>query len=136
MLLLLELAAISNLLVALLRRQGDVATRDQLLKEVWGYASSAVTRTIDTHVAELRRKLEVLQGHCERLGRPYDRIEKTTLDTVNLAPGGMRASDVVQKCRDLSEIGIDQAIVNMPNVESLRPLEIIGKEVIPEVAGL
>ncbi len=47
-----------DLLIALLRHRGSVATRDQLLKEVWGYASSAVTRTIDTHIAELRRKLE------------------------------------------------------------------------------
>ena len=30
----------------------------ELLREVWGYSDSAVTRTVDTHVAELRRKLE------------------------------------------------------------------------------
>lgn len=47
-----------ELLLALLRRRGAVATRLELLKEVWGYSSAAVTRTVDTHVAELRRKLE------------------------------------------------------------------------------
>jgi two-component system alkaline phosphatase synthesis response regulator PhoP len=48
-----------DLLVALLRRQGRVTTRTELLKAVWGYNSSVVSRTVDTHVAELRRKLEV-----------------------------------------------------------------------------
>jgi two-component system, OmpR family, alkaline phosphatase synthesis response regulator PhoP len=47
-----------ELLLALARRGGSVASRLELMREVWGYADSVVTRTIDTHVAELRRKLE------------------------------------------------------------------------------
>jgi two-component system alkaline phosphatase synthesis response regulator PhoP len=47
-----------NLLLALLARQGAVVSRLELLKDVWGHVSSVVTRTVDTHVAELRRKLE------------------------------------------------------------------------------
>ena len=47
-----------DLLAALLRRRGAVASRLELLKEVWGYQASVVSRTVDTHVAELRRKLE------------------------------------------------------------------------------
>ena len=47
-----------ELLLALLRRQGAVMSRHELLREVWGYGSSVVSRTVDTHVAELRRKLE------------------------------------------------------------------------------
>ncbi|MDX1645563.1 MAG: response regulator transcription factor [Longimicrobiales bacterium] len=48
-----------DLLVALLRREGDVASRPELLEEVWEYANSDVmTRTVDIHIAELRRKLE------------------------------------------------------------------------------
>jgi two-component system alkaline phosphatase synthesis response regulator PhoP len=47
-----------DLLMALLRRNGQVATRIELLKEVWGYDDSVMSRTVDTHIAELRRKLE------------------------------------------------------------------------------
>lgn len=48
-----------DLLVALLDRNGAVATRRELLKEVWGYAYADInTRTVDVHIAELRRKLE------------------------------------------------------------------------------
>ncbi len=48
-----------DLLVALCRRRGEVISRADLLKDVWGYGDDVVTRTVDTHVAELRRKLEV-----------------------------------------------------------------------------
>jgi len=47
-----------DLLLALLRREGAVATRKELLTEVWGYGAFVMSRTVDSHVAELRRKLE------------------------------------------------------------------------------
>jgi len=47
-----------DLLLALLRRRGAVASRLDLLREVWGHTSAVLTRTVDTHIAELRRKLE------------------------------------------------------------------------------
>ena len=47
-----------DLLRALMRRGGAIATRLELLQEVWGHSAAVLTRTVDTHVAELRRKLE------------------------------------------------------------------------------
>src|SRR5205814_10437365 len=47
-----------DLLVALLRRGGAVASRMELLTEVWGYSAAVLSRTVDTHVAELRRSEE------------------------------------------------------------------------------
>jgi two-component system alkaline phosphatase synthesis response regulator PhoP len=47
-----------DLLVALLRRNGRVASRLDLLREVWGHRSAVESRTVDTHIAELRRKIE------------------------------------------------------------------------------
>jgi DNA-binding response OmpR family regulator len=47
------------LLLALIDRGGAVATRNELLAEVWGYQSDVSTRTVDIHVSELRKKLEV-----------------------------------------------------------------------------
>jgi two-component system, OmpR family, alkaline phosphatase synthesis response regulator PhoP len=47
-----------ELLMALVRRRGNVVGRIELLREVWGYGSDVVSRTVDTHVGELRRKLE------------------------------------------------------------------------------
>jgi two-component system alkaline phosphatase synthesis response regulator PhoP len=47
-----------ELLLTLLKRNGAVASRVELLTEVWGYSSAVMSRTVDTHIAELRRKLE------------------------------------------------------------------------------
>jgi DNA-binding response OmpR family regulator len=47
-----------DLLLALLRRKGTVVSRLDLLQEVWRHSAAVLTRTVDTHVAELRRKLE------------------------------------------------------------------------------
>jgi len=47
-----------ELLLALVRRDGVVASRAELLKEVWGYGAFIMTRTVDSHIAELRRKLD------------------------------------------------------------------------------
>jgi DNA-binding response OmpR family regulator len=47
-----------DLLLALLRARGGVVSRLDLMTQVWGYSAAVVSRTVDTHVAELRRKLE------------------------------------------------------------------------------
>lgn len=46
-----------ELLLALAQRAGTVVTRAALLREVWGYESDVVSRTVDLHVLELRRRL-------------------------------------------------------------------------------
>jgi DNA-binding response OmpR family regulator len=46
-----------ELLRALVARAGGVVTRRELLTEVWGYGEGVSSRTVDTHVAVLRRKL-------------------------------------------------------------------------------
>ena len=46
------------LLLTLVRRAGGVVSRGELLKAVWGYSAAVLSRTVDTHVAMLRRKLE------------------------------------------------------------------------------
>jgi len=83
----------------------------------------------------LRGKLDILKQHCDEVGRNYAEIEKTTLDTVHLAPGQMKASDIIELCRTLAGIGIQQAIFNMPNVHEITPLETFGHEIIPAVAA-
>ena len=47
-----------ELLVALLVNSDRPMSRHELLRTVWGYDASVTTRTVDAHVAELRRKLE------------------------------------------------------------------------------
>ena len=52
-----------DLLLELLRHRGEVRSRLDLMQTVWGYSSAVITRTVDTHMFELRRKLEADAAH-------------------------------------------------------------------------
>lgn len=56
-----------ELLATLMRHQGTALSRQELLQKVWGYPSSVLTRTVDTHIAELRRKLEKDPAHPQHI---------------------------------------------------------------------
>ena len=47
-----------QLLRYLIERPGDAISRTELLQAVWGYSAHSSTRTVDVHIASLRRKLE------------------------------------------------------------------------------
>jgi DNA-binding response OmpR family regulator len=47
-----------DLLNALAQRRGNLVSRPELLKEVWGYRSGIESRTVDTHIAKLRAKID------------------------------------------------------------------------------
>lgn len=48
-----------NILVYLARHKTDVIGRQALLDEVWGYAETVETHTLETHIYRLRQKIEV-----------------------------------------------------------------------------
>jgi len=52
-----------RLLHYLVEHRGAIVSREELLKEVWGYDSTPLTRTVDVHVAWLRQKLEPNPRH-------------------------------------------------------------------------
>jgi DNA-binding response OmpR family regulator len=52
-----------RLLAALIRRRGRVLSRDQLLDDVWGPDSIVTDRVVDTHIANLRKKVEPKPSH-------------------------------------------------------------------------
>lgn len=84
----------------------------------------------------IKHKLEVLNRHCDDVHRPYEEIEKTALDTVNLSNGNTTPKQFIKHCQKLHELGFQHLIVNMPNVSEIKPIETIGKEVIPEIKDL
>jgi two-component system alkaline phosphatase synthesis response regulator PhoP len=48
-----------QLLRYFIEHRGETLSRKELLSEVWGYRGARLTRTVDVHVASLRRKLEI-----------------------------------------------------------------------------
>ena len=47
-----------ELLRVFIERQGEIISREELLKKIWGYDSFPDTRTVDAHITKLRRKIE------------------------------------------------------------------------------
>jgi len=47
-----------ELLRCFIERQGEIISREEFLKQIWGYDSYPDTRTVDAHIAKLRRKIE------------------------------------------------------------------------------
>jgi F420-dependent oxidoreductase-like protein len=84
----------------------------------------------------LRHKLGVLAEHCTAVGRPYNAIERTVVTYIKLGPGAMSAADVIDLCVALAELGFSHVIFNMPDVHTIRPLEQVGRDIIPAVATL
>ena len=84
----------------------------------------------------LGHKLDVLRAHCEAVGRDYDEIEKTVLYRFDVGAHGERVQQVIDELASLAELGFGTAIGGVEGVWSLTPLELIGSEVIPAVAGL
>ncbi|QAT17428.1 DNA-binding response regulator [Candidatus Velamenicoccus archaeovorus] len=54
-----------KLLLTLIQRQGRVQTRERLLSDVWDIAADVTTRTIDTHIKRLRKKIGPMGRHIE-----------------------------------------------------------------------
>src|SRR5258707_2169599 len=85
---------------------------------------------------DLARKLEVLRAHCEAEGRDYDEIIKTCYFIFDVGEKGEKAAEVVDQLGALAEMGFQTAIGAVARVWEVSPLEVIGSEVIPAVAGL
>jgi len=47
-----------RLLQYLIECKNDIVSRDELLRHVWGYSASPLTRTVDVHISWLRQKIE------------------------------------------------------------------------------
>lgn len=83
----------------------------------------------------MQKALDTLKAHCERLGRDYDTVEKTSLGTVNLSEKDTVKS-TINRIQELSAMGFTHAIFNMPDVYKITPLETFAKEIIPAAAAL
>jgi F420-dependent oxidoreductase-like protein len=83
---------------------------------------------------DLTRKLEVLQQYCEEYGRPYSEIDRTSLgqwDPVRKSP-----QQIVDELGELHEMGFTTAIASLRGVETLKPIEVLARDVIPHAESL
>jgi len=85
----------------------------------------------------LQHKLDILREHCQAVGRPYEQIEKTTLDSIKLTrdgrDGSITPAAAVEFFAELASMGIDQAIFSLRNVSDPGVFDLLATEVIPQV---
>jgi F420-dependent oxidoreductase-like protein len=79
----------------------------------------------------VRAKLAVLREHCDRIGRPYDEIEKTVLTSVDLDTESTDA--VVERFGGLAEAGAQHIIFSVRGVADTSRLERIAADVFPQL---
>ena len=105
------------------------------LKLVAQYADAC--NVFGTDPERLRHKFAVLRRHCEAVGRDYAGIEKTLLTQVVITPDGVGRSltpdGLVERLGRAAEAGAQHAIFSLERVTDLSKLELIGRQVIPQL---
>ena len=85
---------------------------------------------------QIPKKLEILRQHCEAEGRDYDTIEKTCMFAFDVGEDGSKVGELIGQLRWLAGMGIQTVLGVVPQVYRIKPLEVIGREVIPAIADL
>jgi alkanesulfonate monooxygenase SsuD/methylene tetrahydromethanopterin reductase-like flavin-dependent oxidoreductase (luciferase family) len=87
-----------------------------------------------------RHKNDVLRQHCLDVGRDYDTIEKTKLTSVSISADGARGSatpsEFVDRLGAWADAGSHHTIVSVRGVWDVAKLELIGRDVIPQIRSL
>ena len=87
----------------------------------------------------LRHKLDVLRGHCEDVGRPYDDIEKTIVSSFAIGPIGTGdvkgPAEIVDHFGGLAEVGLEHVIFEPSHPWDDESLGVIAA-IVPEVGRL
>jgi F420-dependent oxidoreductase-like protein len=84
--------------------------------------------------AAIHHKYEVLREHCATIGRDPDEIERSTLQTVNLAAES--PAQIVDRFGELADAGAQHVILGLHHVDDPANLETLGRAVLPELRKL
>jgi hypothetical protein len=91
---------------------------------------------------ELAHKLAVLRGHCERLGRPYEAIEKTLYGQLHVTREGransMSPPQAIDYCGTRADLGFDTLILvdDTFNIYDPAVLDLWAVELLPAIREL
>ena len=88
----------------------------------------------------LRHKLDVLRGHCEKLGRPYEAIEKTSLASVTISADGRNGTMTTAQALDffqhLADMGFDHMLVSLRNIGDPTAFDVWGADLAPAIHAI
>ncbi len=88
----------------------------------------------------LRHKYAVLKERCEEIGRPFDEIERSNLNSFRVSRDGggesVSPSEMVDRIGSWHEAGSQHAIFGIRNVSEPGIFEMLGRDVVPQVHAL
>jgi len=88
----------------------------------------------------IARKYRILEEHCATVGRDFDEIERTTLQSVAISPDGGHgtetAAQIVNHFGELGDAGAQHIIFSVRSVHDPSILELVGRDVIPQLRHL
>jgi len=85
---------------------------------------------------ELARKLDVLRGHCDDVGRPDDEIEKTGQMVLDVGKRGEKIDDFLATLAEIGKLGVQAVQGKVPRVWEPERIALFKREVIPAAADL
>ena len=83
---------------------------------------------------QVRHKFAVLRQRCSEEGRPFDEIERTNLQSVDLARES--PAQVVDRFGRVAAAGAQHVIFNLANAWDLRNIEAIARDVLPQAQAI
>ena len=83
---------------------------------------------------QLTHKFGVLRERCAEVGRPFEEIERTNLQSVDLSKDSV--AKVVERFGTLAEVGVQHVIFNLRDISDPRNLEMIGRNLLPQIRAI
>src|SRR6478735_8742002 len=88
----------------------------------------------------IARKYRILEEHCAAIGRDPREIEHSTLQSVTISSDGSGGTEtpsrVIERFGELSDAGAQHVIISMRQLPDLAAVELVGREVIPQLRDL
>jgi F420-dependent oxidoreductase-like protein len=86
---------------------------------------------------KIHHKWQVLRQHCEAVGRPYEDIERSTLQSVRLArdgsEGGETPDQVIERFGELGDAGAQHVLFSVRDAWRTDQLELLGSTLLPQL---
>ena len=85
----------------------------------------------------IHHKYAVLRAHCEAIGRPYDEIERSTLQSVHVDPAGAGGAEtpgqVTERFAELGDAGAQTVLFGVRDVWQTDKLELLGRTLLNDL---
>jgi F420-dependent oxidoreductase-like protein len=83
---------------------------------------------------QLTHKFAVLRERCAEVGRPFEDIERTNLTRADVSQ--QTPAEIVARFEAVAAVGVQHVIVHLANVDDIRNIETMGRDVLPQVHAI